>query len=79
MVILLHHIACSLDEYFTKPEEFIPERWIKGHPLESKNNPYTFLPFGLGTRMCVGRRLAELEMKQLTLKVKSQTVQLTCL
>lgn len=68
---MLHHIPAHLDEYFPKAMEFIPERWIKGHELESHHHPYTLLPFGFGTRMCLGRRLAELEMKLLIAKVKS--------
>jgi len=59
----------ELEEYFPKPSEFLPERWIKGDPLESHHHPFTLLPFGFGTRMCVGRRLAEMEMWQFTTKV----------
>ena len=59
----------EMEQYFPKPLEFIPERWIKGDPQESHHNPYTLLSFGHGTRMCIGRRLAELEMWQLTVKV----------
>ena len=57
------------EEHFQNADRFIPERWIKGHPLESTHHPYTALPFGFGKRMCIGRRLAELEMWQLTIKV----------
>ena len=59
----------ELEEYFPRPSEFLPERWIKGDPLESHHHPFTLLPFGFGTRMCVGRRLAEMEMWQFTTKV----------
>jgi len=38
---------------FYNPEEFNPDR---------KFLPYTSLPFGLGARMCPGRRLAETEL-----------------
>ena len=69
MVITTHEWMCRQEEYFPKPNEFIPERWIKGHPLESKASPYVMLPFGFGTRMCIGRRLAEMEMWQLTCKM----------
>lgn len=69
MVMTLHHIPSLLDEYFPRANEFIPERWLRGHPMESNHHPYTLLPFGFGTRMCIGRRLAELEMKLLTAKV----------
>ncbi|KAJ3352781.1 hypothetical protein GGF32_003558 [Allomyces javanicus] len=44
-------------KYFADPETFNPDRWnIKDiHPFAS-------LPFGFGPRMCVGRRIAEMEM-----------------
>ena len=58
-----------MDEYFPNAQEFLPERWVKGDPQESHHHPYVVLPFGFGTRMCIGRRLAELEMWQLTTKV----------
>ena len=59
----------QMEEYFPNPQNFLPERWVKGHPQEGKHHPYASLPFGFGTRMCIGRRLAELEMWQLTAKV----------
>ena len=64
-----HQLIGQLDEYFPNAKSFVPERWIKGDPQESHHHPYTLLPFGFGTRMCIGRRIAELEMWQLTIKV----------
>lgn len=43
--------------YFKDPMIFNPNRWS-----DNKHNPYAFLPFGFGPRMCYGRRLAELEL-----------------
>lgn len=63
----------EIEEYFPRPKEFIPERWIKDDPQESRHNPFTLLPFGHGTRMCIGRRIAELEMWQFTTKVLRQS------
>lgn len=62
-------MTSNLEEYFPNPQKFIPERWIKGDSMESHHNPYAALPFGFGLRMCIGRRLAEMEMWQLTIKV----------
>ena len=69
MVVVMHQVMGELEKYFPNPKSYIPERWIKGDPHESHHHPYTLLPFGFGTRMCIGRRLAELEMWQLTAKV----------
>ncbi|XP_070548935.1 cytochrome P450 27C1-like [Ptychodera flava] len=45
---------------FSDPLEFRPERWIR----VEKEHFYGFksLPFGYGPRMCIGKRLAELEI-----------------
>lgn len=69
--MVAHQLMGEMEEYFPRPLEFIPERWIKGDPQENSKNyhPYTVLPFGFGPRMCIGRRIAELEMWQFITKV----------
>ncbi|KAI9565465.1 hypothetical protein GHT06_009257 [Daphnia sinensis] len=69
LVAALHQLMARLDENFPEAEKFIPERWIKGDPQESHHHPYVTLPFGCGTRMCIGRKIAELEIQQLTIKM----------
>lgn len=48
-------------KYFPDPEKFDPERFSE----ENKKNivPYSYLPFGLGPRMCIGNRFALMEVK----------------
>lgn len=59
-------IACMLqicykdEKYFKNADNFFPERWLTKE--EKPKNPYAYAPFGIGTRSCIGRRLAELEM-----------------
>ncbi|XP_014476478.1 PREDICTED: cytochrome P450 9e2-like [Dinoponera quadriceps] len=50
-------------KYFPNPSKFDPERFSD----ENKDNivPYTYLPFGLGPRMCIGNRFALMETKLL--------------
>jgi cytochrome P450 len=43
---------------FPDPEAFRPERF-----LDSSAPPYTFIPFGGGTRRCIGAAFAVMEMK----------------
>lgn len=47
--------------YYPDPDTYKPERFLP----ENKHNlvPYTFLPFGLGPRNCVGMRFAYQEIK----------------
>ncbi|KAM7439847.1 hypothetical protein ABFA07_010817 [Porites harrisoni] len=54
------------EKYFKEPLEFKPERWLR----ESKEvHPFSHLQFGFGPRMCLGRRVAELEMYVLVCKL----------
>ncbi|KAL2728168.1 cytochrome P450 9e2-like, partial [Vespula maculifrons] len=48
-------------KYFPDPEKFDPERFNE----ENKQNiiPYTYLPFGMGPRRCIGERFALMETK----------------
>ncbi|KAK3815001.1 MAG: cytochrome P450 [Benniella sp.] len=51
------------DEYFPQADKFIPERWI---PEESPFPPmqdFTFYPFSAGTRNCIGKNFAMMEMR----------------
>ena len=61
------------EAHFSQPKQFIPERWLRSsdekakedqcpHATKSKN-PFVYLPFGFGPRMCIGRRIAELELE----------------
>lgn len=49
----------SDEENFEDSSQFRPERWLQE---KKKINPFAHLPFGVGKRMCVGRRLAELQL-----------------
>ncbi|CAH1400041.1 unnamed protein product [Nezara viridula] len=56
-VYSLHHDP----EYYPNPEKFDPERFSPQN-MESIN-PYTYLPFGEGPRMCIGMRFGKLQTK----------------
>ncbi|EEB11516.1 cytochrome P450, putative [Pediculus humanus corporis] len=76
-VIFPHYVVGNLPEYFPKPQEFIPERWLKSSsgkfgekcPHENKIHRFASLPFGYGRRTCLGRRFAEIELKILISKI----------
>lgn len=60
----------SNEEYFDNGKQFRPERW-----LQDKNsiNPFAYVPFGIGKRMCIGRRLAELQIQLALCWVRSHS------
>ncbi|XP_048582527.1 sterol 26-hydroxylase, mitochondrial [Nematostella vectensis] len=55
---------------FKDPLQFKPERWLRdeSHSTAEAMHAFASIPFGFGTRMCVGRRIAELEMHLLMIK-----------
>lgn len=53
------HVLGSNEENFEDSSQFRPERWLQD---KKKINPFAHLPFGIGKRMCIGRRLAELQL-----------------
>ncbi|KAH8264316.1 hypothetical protein KR038_006388 [Drosophila bunnanda] len=64
--------AITSEEHFPKASDFLPERWLRSandsaggcpaNDLKTKN-PFVFLPFGFGPRMCVGKRIVEMELE----------------
>jgi len=48
-------------DFWPEPEKFDPDRFL---PEETEKRPsFSYLPFGLGQRQCIGTKLALLEMK----------------
>ena len=51
---VLHHF----EQYWSDPDKFEPERFLTTSP-----KPYTYIPFFLGPRKCIGKDFAILELK----------------
>ncbi|KAH8413275.1 hypothetical protein KR009_009550 [Drosophila setifemur] len=51
--------------FYYQPNDFLPERWLRDPETGKKDkvNPFTYLPFGFGPRMCIGKRIVDLEME----------------
>ncbi|XP_023652422.2 1,25-dihydroxyvitamin D(3) 24-hydroxylase, mitochondrial [Paramormyrops kingsleyae] len=60
VLMINSHALGSNEEYFDEGKQFKPERWLQE---KSTINPFTHVPFGIGKRMCIGRRLAELQLQ----------------
>lgn len=67
-VIFQHYAISNSSKYFVQPDQFLPERWLKGSP--HKHHPFASLPFGYGKRMCLGRRFADLELQTVLARVR---------
>ncbi|KAK7072243.1 hypothetical protein SK128_017315 [Halocaridina rubra] len=61
IVMTLNYHMLQNEEYFPRAKEFLPERWARDRPYGAIH-PFTHMPFGFGTRMCIGRRIAEQEL-----------------
>ena len=49
--------------YWPDADVFLPERWLEGHPEKAKQPKYAYMPFGEGSRVCIGMRFAMEEAK----------------
>ncbi len=47
-------------KYWDTPQEFNPERWLGDNKTNINNEAYQ--PFGIGKRICIGEKLARLEI-----------------
>ena len=52
------YMTLQREDLYPNPKQFRPERF-----LEHKYSPYEFIPFGNGSRRCIGDALAMFEMK----------------
>ncbi|XP_013138512.1 PREDICTED: cytochrome P450 CYP12A2-like [Papilio polytes] len=71
-ILFAHEYTSKMDCHYPRPNEYIPERWLadKEDPLYYGNaHPFAFSPFGFGSRSCIGRRIAELEIESIVARV----------
>jgi len=62
-IYLTHH----REDIYPDPERFRPERF-----LERRYSPFEYLPFGGGSRRCIGMALAQFEMKVVVASILSR-------
>ncbi|PHN08228.1 cytochrome P450 [Flavilitoribacter nigricans] len=62
-IILQNKVAQTEAQYFTRPHEFLPERWLESEcPVHQNHSPDLVKTFGAGPRFCPGKYLAINEM-----------------
>ncbi|KAK8744768.1 hypothetical protein OTU49_000603, partial [Cherax quadricarinatus] len=84
-VMILSMLMGWDESLFPRAKEFLPERWLRNKSLGTIH-PYSTFPFGAGTRMCVGRRIAEQEMytfltramQRFTIDYKYEDIEVIC-
>jgi hypothetical protein len=69
MVLYSAYVTGRLPELWPDPERFDPARWAPGAP---EPVPYSFVPFGGGSRRCIGFALATLELQVMTIRLAQQ-------
>lgn len=60
-VVMPAHIEMANPKQYPQADKFIPERWLRDNqdpacPHAKTANPFSFLPFGFGARMCKNYR-----------------------
>lgn len=70
MVLYSAYVTGRLPELWPDPERFDPARWAPGAPEPA---PYSFVPFGGGSRRCIGFALATLELQALVVRLAQRT------
>ena len=48
---------------FPSPDSFSPERWLEAEGEELKNMTAHMMPFGRGSRICIGQNVAQMMMR----------------
>lgn len=69
MILLMSAFAGWDAKEIQRPQEFLPERWLRHRPYGSIH-PCASIPFSFGSRMCIGRRISEQEIYILLARVR---------
>lgn len=48
-----------------RPEDFLPDRWLQGHPKDLGQTNGAYMPFAAGPRNCVGQPIAHVVLRTL--------------
>ncbi len=73
MILFSPHVTHHDQRSFPEPEQFLPGRWIDGHPDQNHPHPYSYIPFGGGNRRCLGFAFATQELVAMTALLAHRT------
>ncbi|KAK9712994.1 Cytochrome P450 [Popillia japonica] len=63
LVILSIYTSGRDPKYFENPAEFQPDRWVRDHGGNFKQMIQATMPFAIGARSCIGRKIAEIQLQ----------------
>ncbi|KAI4464268.1 cytochrome p450 family 4 [Holotrichia oblita] len=63
LVILSIYTSGRDPKYFENPAEFQPDRWLRNHGGNFKQMIQATMPFAIGARSCIGRKIAEIQLQ----------------
>jgi cytochrome P450 len=63
-ILLSHYFTHRDPNVFPEPNRFNPSRWFNFHP-----DPYEYIPFSAGPRLCLGVSFAQLELKLTIIRI----------
>jgi cytochrome P450 len=63
-IVLSHYMTHHMAEIYPEPNRFDPQRWFNFKP-----DPYAYLPFSAGPRLCVGYHFAMAEIRLALVKI----------
>nr|UZM28236.1 shadow [Henosepilachna vigintioctomaculata] len=76
LIVMSIYTTGREEKYFKDAGKFVPERWDRGSDMQA--TAQASLPFAVGARSCIGRKLAEYELqKMLTEIVKNFRLKLS--
>ncbi|KAI2709931.1 hypothetical protein DTO006G1_9212 [Penicillium roqueforti] len=68
--VACHHYASYHSESnFAFPDKFMPERWLGSDPIFADDKKDVLQPFSLGPRVCLGKHLANCEIRLILCKL----------
>jgi cytochrome P450 len=74
-IVFVHQGAILNDpNHWTKPDEFMPERFLDSNGKISDDKNPAFIPFGIGRRICPGEKLALADLFLIIVRILQQTV-----
>ncbi|KAI1174097.1 cytochrome P450 [Nemania sp. FL0916] len=68
-VTICPYVVNRLESNFPYPESFIPERFMEDGPFKDGHHFDAFNPFSIGPRNCIGKNLADAEVRLILAKV----------